>query len=190
MTIPASAQGTPITPVNVGLPLVDTKSGLATRTAAAALQSLRNYIVNMNRAIPCSITGTNDLVLTLLDVQPAVSMYVDYECFIGAAENTSTDVVTASVVTATGTLAQLKVFKANGAQAGSGDITAGNLYRFYFNDAMDSGAGGLVLDPITITGISQVVVVPVSGTGDDTNINNNFTAIVTALNALLTAVGA
>lgn len=145
MAIPAAAQGHPIVTPNPGLPLVDERGSLTNR-GAIALQQMHNYIVNMNRTMPCNAsTTTNVVTLTLLDVQPTVNQYTDYEVFSFVADASTTGAVTAKVVTATGTLATLKVYKNNGAsQSGNGDITEGYHYTFTYVDSLDSGNGGFV----------------------------------------------
>jgi hypothetical protein len=105
-----------------------------------------NFIVGMNRVIPCNASGTNVITLTPLDASPLLKQYADYEVFTFVAANTSTGSVTMNVTARDGSLATLKAYKTNGsAQAGSGDVVLGSLYLAIYNDALDSGAGGFVL---------------------------------------------
>lgn len=146
MTIPASAQGTPIVTPNPGMPFTN-GSGNLTNRAAIALQQIRNFIVNMNRAIPCNAsTVSNTITLTMLDVQPQVNQYVSYDQFGFVADVTTTGNVSALVVTENGALATLNVYKSNGAtRATSNDVTINLQYWFTYVDSLNSGAGGFVL---------------------------------------------
>lgn len=145
MTISAAAQATPIVVPNQRLGFVD-ESGKPTTTGMQVLQQSHDYVVNMNRIIPCNASGTNVIALTMLSVQPMVDKYVSFETFAAVAANNSTGSVTAFVVTNQGNLGTIKVFKNNGAaQAGAGDITANLQYFFTYVDTLDSGNGGFVL---------------------------------------------
>jgi len=146
VTIPAAAQNHPIVAPSVGLPFVD-DDGKLTNNGRLALQQMHNYIVNMNRTMPCNPSTTSNVItLTLLDVQPQVDQYVSYETYGFVADASTTGSVTAKVVTANGTLAELKVYKSNGGtQAGNGDITSGRQYFLTYVDSLDAAAGGFVL---------------------------------------------
>jgi hypothetical protein len=146
MAISSDAQAHPIVTPNPGLPLTD-KNGTLTQRGAIALQQMHDYIVNMNRTMPCEpSTASNVITLTLLNVQPTVTKYVSYETYSFVADASTTGAVTAKVVTSTGTLDTLKVYKNNGGtQAGSGDITAGRQYMLTYVDSLDSANGGFVL---------------------------------------------
>lgn len=146
MTIPAASQPTPIVTPNPGLPFVD-KSGNLTNNGRIALQQLRKFVVNMCRIIPCNAsTAANVITLTMLDVQPSVNQYADFDTYAFVADATSTGDLTARVTTENGSLATLKVYKTNGsAQATTGDITSDLQYLFTYSDNLDSGNGGFVL---------------------------------------------
>jgi hypothetical protein len=146
MVIPAAAQPTPIVTPNPGRQFTDERGNL-TGTGRVALQQLRNYVVNMNRFFPCnSSTTSNVITLTLLDVQPSLNQYSDYETFAFVADATSTGPVTALIVTATGTLGTLPVYKNNGAaQASTGDIAINLHYWLTYVDSLNGGNGGFVL---------------------------------------------
>lgn len=147
MTIPSSAQPTPITMPAVSRPFVDTSSGNLVTKEQIALQQLRNYIVNMSRRFPCNASTTSNVItLTLLDVAPTLTQYADFDDFGFIADTTTTNFVTALVVTPTGNLATLKVFKDNGAaQAANGDVVLGSQYWATYVDSLDSGNGGFVI---------------------------------------------
>lgn len=146
MTITADATGTPIPRPNALVPLIDPKTGILTQHGVELLSSWRNFIVGMNRLIPCNAAGTNLITLTPLDASPLLEGYKDYDAFSFVAAGSSTGSVTATVAPRDGALATIKVYKTNGsAQAGNGDITAGLFYVAFYVDSLDSGAGGLVL---------------------------------------------
>lgn len=146
MTIPASAQQTPIVTPNPGLQFVNER-GYLTNPASIALQQMRSFILNMCRTMPCNAsTTTNTITLTLLDNQPAVSMYAAFDTYGFVADATTTGNVSIVVVTENGALSTLKVYKANGAtRAGSGDVVSGSQYFATYVDSLDGGAGGFVL---------------------------------------------
>jgi hypothetical protein len=105
-----------------------------------------NFIVGMNRVTPCNATGKNVITLTPLTASPLIEKYVDYEIFAFVAEQTSDGSVTGTVVPRKGSLSTIKFYKTSGAaQAGAGDVVAGSLYLGIYNDALDSGNGGIVL---------------------------------------------
>lgn len=146
MTIPASAIPTVITSPNVSQQFTDS-NGKLTNTGRIALQQLHDYVQNMSRRFPCNASTTSNVItLTLLNIQPNVTQYADYDDFGFVADASSTGLLTAKVVTASGTLSTLNVYKSNGGtQATSGDITSGRQYWFTFVDSLNSGNGGFVL---------------------------------------------
>lgn len=146
MTIPASAQPTPIVAPSVGLQWVDERGNL-TNNARLALQQMHSFIVSMNRIVPCNAsTTTNVITLTLLNSQPQVDQYASYDTYGFVADVTSTGNVSALVVTANGTLATLKVYKTNGStRASTGDVVKDSQYFATYVDSLDTGNGGLVL---------------------------------------------
>jgi hypothetical protein len=146
MTIPASAQPTPIVPPSAGQRFTDDK-GFLTNTGRIALQQLRDYIVNMCRTFPCNASTTSNVItLTLLAVQPTLVQYADFDTFGFIADATSTGLLTANVVTAGGALATLNVYKTNGgAQATTGDVTITRQYFLTYVDSLNANAGGFVL---------------------------------------------
>ncbi|WP_441235663.1 hypothetical protein [Bradyrhizobium sp. 930_D9_N1_4] len=146
MTIATSAVPTPIVKPNQQFAVVDVKTGCLTDHGIQMLSQFYNFIVGMNRVIPCNASGTNVITLTPLDASPLLKQYADYEVFAFVAANTSTGSVTMNVAARDGSLATLKAYKTNGsAQASTGDVVAASLYLAIYNDALDSGAGGFVL---------------------------------------------
>jgi hypothetical protein len=146
MTIASAAIPTPIGKPNQVVPVVDIKTGCLTEHGIQLWSQMYNFIVGMNRIIPCNASGTNLITLAPLDASPLLKQYADYELFAFVATNTSSGAVTMAVAARDGSLATLKAYKTNGsAQAGSGDVVSGSLYLAIYNDALDAGAGGFVL---------------------------------------------
>lgn len=165
-TIPTAFQVRPLSPPSARVPLVHGGAGpLQGLLTGSGLQSFNQtvaFITSMNRIFPCSASGTDIVVLTVVPGGPQLgafnttgavaSGYYDYDVFSAVAANTSVGPVTAYVVTprrpnaAPFSLPTLKVFKTNGsAQAGAGDLVQGLHYTFTFVDVLDTGAGGFVL---------------------------------------------
>ena len=146
MSISNAAIGSPIAKPNGLFAFVDVKTGCLTEHGLQLMSQLRGFVVGMNRITPCNATGKNVITLTPLEASPLIEKYVDYEVYSFVAEQTSDGSVTATVVPRDGALATIKAYKTNGsAQAGAGDVVAGSLYLAIYNDALDGGAGGLVL---------------------------------------------
>lgn len=146
MSISTAATGTPIQKPNNVFPFTDPKTGILSEHGIQILSQYYNFIVGMNRLTPCNATGKNVITLTPLAASPLIEKYVDYEIFTFVAEQTSDGSVTGTVVPKNGSLATVKFYKTSGAaQAGAGDVVAGSLYLGVYNDALDSGAGGIVL---------------------------------------------
>ena len=111
--------------------------------------------VGLLAVLPCSVTGTNSLALTLLNASnsPAVSGYANYNRFSFVASNTSTGAVTAAV----GGLSSLNVYKNSPGgpiAVVANDIIAGNEYVLVYDSALNTGAGGFHLDFATATPVS------------------------------------
>lgn len=146
MTISTAATATPISKPNGVFPFVDLQTGCLSEHGLRIMSQYYNFIVGMNRITPCNASGTNVITLTPLDASPLITAYDDFEIFSFVAANTSSGVVTMTVVPRDGTLSTLKAYKTNGAaQATTGDIVAGSLYLAIYNDALDSAAGGFVI---------------------------------------------
>jgi hypothetical protein len=160
VTIPSSAIPTPIVSPTVASKSFITFGAGTDQTSGQpqlsnigriALQQMRDYIVNMCRRFPANAsTSSNVITLTLLSVQPTLTMYADFDDFGFVADATTTGNVTALVVTNVNgnatALATLNVYKSNGGtQAGSGDIVLGRQYWFTYVDSLNSNAGGFVV---------------------------------------------
>lgn len=146
MTIPADYQQRPIVSPPLDMKIVD-DDGFPTSVMRQFLQQMHAYIVNMTRVIPTNCTNVGNVYnLTVLSPSPLIQRYNDHDIYSFVASATSTGSVTGNVTTNSGALSTLKWYKTNGAaQAGSGDIVSGSLYLAIFNDALDGGAGGLVI---------------------------------------------
>ena len=198
MTIQAAAQNKPVVVLNPGLKFTEDGGGLS-KTGRLALQQIHSYVVGTNRIIPCNATiDTNVVTLTMLNIQPLVTQYTSYDTFRATAPAASTGALTAAVVSASGALATLKVYTQAGVQAGNGAIVQDVLYDFTYNDALDGGDGGFILlGPSSFTaltdssgGVVSDTIGPVTGTGDDTNINNNFASLTAKIDALISLLTA
>jgi hypothetical protein len=146
MTISAAARPTPIPAPNALVALVNS-DGKLSQAGLQMLEQWRNYSLGTSRLIPCECNFAAN-VYTLTPRAPAcvIEKYCDYDGFAFVASDTSTGNVTALVQTTDGSLAALKVFKANGsAQAGSGDVVTSQFYIAYFVDVLDGSGGGFVL---------------------------------------------
>lgn len=145
MTIPASFQIAPLQQSSRSVKFVDA-GGMLTQEGKGAQDAVYNFVNGCCRIIPCNVTGTNALTLTMLSNAPLVKQYSDFDTFRFVAANTSTGSMTATVVTPQGTLTALGIYKANGAlQAGAGDVVQNLQYDLTFCDALNVGAGGFVL---------------------------------------------
>ena len=142
MTIPATAKTTPLPRANGEAAFVDLRTGALTPHGLQLLDAWRNYIVGMNRVIPCSATGTNVITLTPNDSSPLLEKYVDHEIFVFSAAATSTGAVTMTVVPRDGVLATYKVYITGGAaQAGAGDVIIGRLYLAIYHSTISVDPG-------------------------------------------------
>lgn len=146
MSISTDATASPIPRLLGQVQVIDVSTGLLTDYGVQTFNQWYNFIVGMNRITPCNATGKNLVSLSPLTASPLIESYKDYEIYSFVAEQTSDGSVTATVVPRNGALATIKVYKTNGsAQAGAGDVVAASFYFAVYNDALDSGAGGLVL---------------------------------------------
>ena len=95
-------------------------------------------------SIPCAAAGQNTIALTPFSGTPTVSSYPDLApSFVFAAAQTSNG----SVQINAALVGARNAYKWNGQQqCGSGDIVAGMVYRATPLQALNSGAGGFVLD--------------------------------------------
>jgi len=152
--ISAAAQQTPVVAPSTQLPFTNTvdntgkvNPGTLSQTGKLLIQQYHDFMVNMARIIPANATtASNVITLTLLPIQPVVTQYAIFDTYGFVADATSTGLISALVVTATGPLATIKVFKNNGAaQATTGDVTINLQYFLTYVDSLNAGAGGFVL---------------------------------------------
>ena len=114
-------------------------------------------------SIPCTCSGTNALTLTPVANTPTVSAYTNLAPVFGfIAANTSTGVMTANVAG----IGFVNLYKTHGGvQATTGDVVAGYVYYASFNQALNAGAGGLVLFSATFASTtSQFIIGSTSAT--------------------------
>lgn len=141
----------------------------ASGTGAPTSQLDANFqTVGLLGLLPCAVSGTNALTLTLLNASnsPTVSVYSNYAAFTFVAGNSNTGAVTATV----GTIGALNVYKnsvAGPVALVAGDIIAGNSYQLTYNSALNAGAGGFL-----ITGAPYLTRGQIPGT----NTNDNASA--------------
>lgn len=127
--------------------------------------------------IPCSVTGTDNLVLTPAADTPTISAYANYQPFTCVVANTNTTTMTARV----GALAVLNVYKdtsSGPAAVASGNVVVANLLTLTYDSALNSGSGGFH------AAVSEVVAgsyLPLSG-GTLTGALVGTTASFSALN--------
>ena len=112
--------------------------------------------------IPCSVSGTNALVLTPLTNTPTVPAYQNYSPFTCIAAATNTGAATARI----GSLAALAIYKdtASGpTPLVGGEVPQGNLISLTYDSALAGGSGGFHLRSVT-SGAGTVTQI-VAGTG-------------------------
>jgi hypothetical protein len=98
--------------------------------------------------IPCSAAGQNNLTLTPNANTPTISGYTDLApSFSYTAAQTSNGTVTLNVAG----VGSRNAYKWNGQQSmAAGDSVAGSVYKATFLTALNSGAGGFVVDAIGV----------------------------------------
>jgi hypothetical protein len=96
--------------------------------------------------IPCSASGQNAIVLTPNANTPTISGYTDLApSFSFAAAQTSSTTVTINVAG----IGARNAYRNNGlTQCAANDLVAGNVYKATFLSALNTGAGGFVVDVI------------------------------------------
>lgn len=108
--------------------------------------------------IPCTISGTNSLVLTPIGNTPEPA-YDDYQLYSGVAANANTGAVTANIG-GLGTLSVYKDTESGPAALTGGEIQVGNYVVLAYDAALAAGAGGFHLQTApssaagTITGVT------------------------------------
>lgn len=98
--------------------------------------------------IPCAAAGQNTVTLTPNANTPTISGYTDLApSFSFVAAQTANSAITLNVAG----LGARNAYKWNGQQAmGSGDLVAGSVYKATFLTALNSGAGGFVVDSVGV----------------------------------------
>lgn len=115
--------------------------------------------------IPCTVSGTNTLVLTTAANTPSVTAYSNYMQFTAVAGNTNTGAATGKV----GSLAQLPIYKnsVGGPIAlTGGEIVANVPFILLYDSALGGGTGGFhLLGAAVIAPSGGTVSGPIVGTG-------------------------
>lgn len=136
---------------------------LATGNEALSLFDTQFAAVAALGTIPCAAAGQNAITLTPNANTPTISSYTDLApSFSFAAAQNSSSAVTINVAG----LGARNAYKWNGQTAlGSGDLFAGSVYKATFLTALNSGAGGFVVDAIggSLTPIDLAFVIDGGG---------------------------
>lgn len=125
------------------MPLPVTFAALTSPVPLANLD-LNFAAVGALTTLPCTVTGTNALTLTLAANTPTIAAYNNYMRFSAIAASDSSSTVTAGV----GALGALPVYKdgINGPEVlFGGEIQAGALIILTYDSALNSGSGGFHL---------------------------------------------
>jgi hypothetical protein len=117
-------------------------TAFATLTAATG-QMLDNNFAALGALtpIPCTVTGANILALTPALNTPTIPAYQNYQSFTGISSSSNTGAVTAQVAA----LPVLNVYKdspAGPVPMAGGELIVGCAFRFIYDSALNSGAGG------------------------------------------------
>lgn len=111
--------------------------------------------------IPCSVAGSNALVLTPQPLTPTTVAYESFQGFSCVAAAGNTGAVTAAV----GGLGTINVYKDTGGGPvllTGGEIVVGNLIILYYDPSLDTGNGGFHLggpgSTVGLTGAPAVLV--------------------------------
>lgn len=116
--------------------------------------------------IPCSASGQNAVTLTPNANTPLIVAYTDLApAFIWTQAQTTTGAVTIGLAG----LAALNGYKLNGtAPLAANDLVAGNTYIGTTLNALNSGAGGFVVNTFALTNITNVLAadVPLNNTAN------------------------
>lgn len=107
-------------------------------------------VVGKLGTLPCTITGTDTLALTLSSTNPTISAYANYLRFSGIAAGDNTTAVTAQV----GSLGTLSVYKDTSSGPvvlTGGEIQEDNYIELVYDSALNSGSGGFHLVSSTVT---------------------------------------
>lgn len=107
--------------------------------------------------IPCTVVGTNTLVLTSTAGAAALSAYANYMSFVGVAVATNSGAVTAAVTGIAGTLPVYKDTGSGPVALTGGEIVQNCLFTLYYDVALNSGAGGLHLHGGDVSLVGQTI---------------------------------
>lgn len=114
-------------------------------TAATGSQLDQNFAaLGALTPVPCTVAGTNALVLTPNANTPSVAAYANYMQFSGVVATTNSGATTARV----GALAILNVYKdsASGPIAlAGGELIGGNAFTLIYDSTLNAGSGGFHL---------------------------------------------
>ena len=127
---------------------IDLDTGKLTSYGVQTLEQIWRQVAAGVSSTPCTSvhSGASKYTLTPMLQSEGARTYGNYMPFIMVADATSNGAVTALVTSQGKPLAEIKVYKTNGAaQAVAGDIVLNSLYLFIYNSALDGGAGGFVL---------------------------------------------
>jgi len=137
------------------LPFVEIKTddgkvlrGDLTQVGKQFLQRHYNQTAGANRTLPCNSSNAGNKYTLQIQApsQLAYANYATHDSFGFVAPATSSGLVTALVQTSTGALAEVPVYKNNGAaQAAGGDVVANLHYLLTYVDSLNAGAGGFVI---------------------------------------------
>lgn len=150
MAIPTTAQPGSITPFVATLQMTD-RFGNPTTDQMQYQERMRNYIVGSGRLIPCSASGTNDILLTVNQTSPTIEKYVfgDVFPFWAAANSTGTVTVAVAIPARQGqqalTMSRLPAYSASGVALGGGDIVQDAVYKALFVPTFNGGNGGFLV---------------------------------------------
>src|ERR1700687_4993372 len=95
--------------------------------------------------LPCVVSGTNTVQLTLMPGTPTLSAYGDYLVFSGVFAATNTASATAQV----GALGTFPVYKGTAggpALLSGGEQVIGNSFLYIYDAALNGGSGGFHLN--------------------------------------------
>lgn len=126
---------------------IDIQTGMLTDYGINFLEGLWRQIAPGFPIIPCDFSmAANVITLTPQLDEEGGHTYATGLGYWALANATSTGDLTAKVKKGTTTLSTIKVLKTAGAaQATTGDIVSGSVYLFIYHEALDGGAGALVL---------------------------------------------
>lgn len=133
----------------------------AAQTAPNLIELDQNFAaLGLLAPIPCSVSGTNALVLTPLVNVPSVPAYANYSPFTCIASATNTGAATAQV----GSLAALAIYKdtpSGPTPLTGGEVPQNNLISLTYDSTLNAGSGGFHLRSVGGGTVTQII----AGTG-------------------------